>query len=79
MAGGRLRDPAGLGARKLLAALDGSGWAYGELYLGGRGSRLHVGVERSKSPRQRELRSRVDPPAVKQADTARGTQKRRGK
>lgn len=50
------RDPAGLGARKLLAALTGRGGAYGELYLGGEGPRLHVGVERSKSPRQRELR-----------------------
>ena len=51
-----LRDPAGLVAPRLLAALTGWGGAYRELYLGGEGPRLHVGVERSESPRPRELR-----------------------
>ena len=56
MAGGRFRDPAGLVAPKLLAALTGRGGAYRELYLGRKGPRLHVGVERSKRPRPLELR-----------------------
>lgn len=43
MAGGRVPRSRRSRSPEAVGGSDGSGWGYGELYLGGEGPRLHVG------------------------------------